>query len=174
MSVTVLVACLSAVYSLLLLIVWKRGGAQGIQGTISPSSLIIDEAPYAATLDQLLANLTRVSLSNSPSRVMQLFAISADCFPAVTVNFTCSFTSASSIMFVRLWVKRVGSTEFERAFQFVPNVMNSDSDNFTVEFQQTAQLREIGDFRELAGEYMCRADTGAETANATIEVLCEL
>ena len=77
-------------------------------------------------------------------------------------------------MFVRLWVKRDGSTEFERAYQFVPNVLNSDSDNFTVEFQQTAQLREIGDFRELAGEYMCRADTGAETANATIEVLCEL
>lgn len=166
-----------AVYSLLFLLFWKSSRAQNIQGTISPSNLIIDEAPYAATLDELQANLSSVSLGNSPPEIgerVPISFISPDCYPAITVNFTCSFKNASSISSVQLWEKTDGRSTFERSFQFSYNVLSSNPDNYTVEFQRTVQLREIGEFTILAGEYMCQTDMGAVTANATVEVLCEL
>ena len=164
-----------AAYSLLLLIVSKNSGAQDIQGTISPSNLVIDEAPYAAILGELLANLSSVSLRNAlpERRMVQQSFIPSECYPAVTVNFTCSYPNATSITAALLWVKRDGSDQFERDFRFSRTVLSSSSDNFTVEFQRTLQLREIGEFTELAGLYMCQADTGTETANATVNVLCE-
>ena len=153
----------------------KNSGAQDIQGTISPPNLTIDEAPYAVILDELLANLSSLSLRNAPpeNRMVQLSFIPTECYPAVTVNFTCSYPNAPSITAVLLWVKRDGSDQFERDFRFSRTVLSSSSDNFTVEFQRTLQLREIEEFTELAGLYKCQADTGAETANATVNVLCE-
>ena len=135
--------------------------AEGARGTISPTNITIDEAPFAATLEQLLASVTIDSV------------IASNCYPEVTINLTCSFTDASNVSFLQLWFNDGGLSGFQRNFFFFAIEMNRSTDNFTVVFQQTLQLREVGGFAELAGEYRCQANTGEETAIATIEVLCE-
>lgn len=137
-------------------------GVDGTQGTISPASITIDEGPFATTLEQLLANVT---LNRE---------IASNCYPEVTVNFTCSFTNASNITFLQLLFNDGGPNGFQRDFNFgLGTVISSSADNFTVDFQRTLQLFEVGGFAVLAGEYRCQADTGAETTNASVEVLCE-